>query len=339
MRRARWLRATCALAVFLTCAGGCRTESATNRAVVIALPAQTLLAASVFVAEDLGLFEREGLEVQVRNIVGVGSVNAVISGDADFTIGTGATFLRALSQGQRFLAIANMVDRPVVELVVRRDVAEGLGLDERQSLPERARRLKGLTIAVQGVGSMVHAWARYVAHIGGLDVDQDVRIAPMDPPAMLPALKSGVIDGFTTSIPFSTQAVLSGEAVMLASGLTDVPDILPFAYALLYGRPETCSRSPAVCSGLTRAFAAAARHIREQPDLVFEKVVRPRFPAMDSALLEAAWNRARDAHPAEILVTSRQLENAQKVSLGAKLLDPGAALTNFDALYTDRFVR
>ena len=38
----------------------------------------------------------------------------------------------------------------------------------------------------------------------GYDVEQDVRIAPMDPPAMLPALENKAIDGFTTSLPFTT---------------------------------------------------------------------------------------------------------------------------------------
>ena len=69
-------------------------------------------------------------------------------------------------------------------------------------IAERAKRLKGLTIGIQGVGSIVHAWERYVVAKGGLDVENDVRIAPMDPPAMLPALENKAIDGYTTSMPF-----------------------------------------------------------------------------------------------------------------------------------------
>jgi ABC-type nitrate/sulfonate/bicarbonate transport system substrate-binding protein len=54
--------------------------------VILALPAATLTFSAPFLAEDAGFFKREGLKVSVRNIVGVGSVNAVLAGSADFTM-------------------------------------------------------------------------------------------------------------------------------------------------------------------------------------------------------------------------------------------------------------
>ena len=109
----------------------------------------------------------------------------MISGSADFTIGTGPVFLRAAAAGQRLFAIANLIDRPLVELVLRKDVADAAGITDQTPLAERAKALKGKTIAIQGVGSIVHAWERLVVHRGGLDIEKDVRIAPMDPPGML----------------------------------------------------------------------------------------------------------------------------------------------------------
>ena len=130
------------------------------------------------------------------------SPNAVLAGSADFTMGTGPVFLRAAAQGQRFLAIANLVDRPMVELVLRKDVAEAAGITDKMPPADRAKALKGKTIAIQGVGSIIHAWQRYVANLGGLDIENDVRIAPMDPAAMLPALENKAVDGYATSMPF-----------------------------------------------------------------------------------------------------------------------------------------
>ena len=138
-------------------------------------------------------------EGQTRNLVGVASPNAVLAGSADFTFGTGPVFLRAASQGQRFLAIANMVDRPMVEMVLRKDVAERLGITPQMPPYERAKRLKGTTIAIQGVGSIVHAWERYVVgQQPGSTSRRTSRIAPMDPPAMLPALRE---QGRSTATP------------------------------------------------------------------------------------------------------------------------------------------
>jgi NitT/TauT family transport system substrate-binding protein len=307
--------------------------------VIMALPAQTLTFTTAFVAEDMGFYKKEGLNVTTRNLVGVAAPNAVLAGSAHFTMGTGPVYLRAASQGQRFFAVANMIERPMVEMVLRKDVAEKVGITEKMSIPERAKRLKGLTIAVQGVGSIVHAWERYVVAKGGLDVENDVRIAPMDPPAMLPALENKSIDGYTTSMPFTTQAVLKGTAIMLASSVTDAPDLIPFAYGLIYTIPETCQKNREMCARMARAYAAASKMVQEQPDKVFEEVLRKRFAKMDPDLLKAAWDRTLRAHAKDIRVTKAQLDNSQKINLEAKLLDPKDALKSYDGLYTDEFLK
>src|SRR4030095_12283454 len=157
--------------------------------ILMALPAATLTFSAPFLAEDAGFYKREGLKVTSRTIVGVGAVNAVIAGSADFTIGTGPVFLRAAAQGQRLLAIANLIDKPLVELVLRKDVAQAAGVTDAMPFAARAKSLRGKTIGIQGVNSIVHAWERLVANRGGLDIEKDVRIAPMDPSAMLRALE------------------------------------------------------------------------------------------------------------------------------------------------------
>jgi NitT/TauT family transport system substrate-binding protein len=307
--------------------------------VIFAIPALTLTFASHFVAEDGGFFEKEGLKVSTRNLVGVAATNAMIAGSADFTMGSGPTFLRAASQGQKIVAIANVVDKIMVETVLRKDVAERLGITEKTPLAERAKKLKGLTIGIQGVGSVVHAWTRYVAGKGGLDIENDVRIAPMDPPAMSPALISKAIDGFSTSLPFTTQAVLKGEAIMLASGVTDVPDLLPIAYNLIYTRQEVCKEKREMCVRLARAYAGAAKMIQEQPNEVFEKILKKRFAKMDPALLAAAWDVTKEAHAKDIRITAQQLDNSQKISIDAKLLEPKDVVKNYDGLYSNEFVK
>ncbi len=316
-------------------AGECQQETE----VVFAIPALTLTFSTHFVAQDAGFFKKEGLKVTDRNLVGVASVNAVLAGSAEFTMGTGPIFLRAAAQGQRFLAIVNLVDRPLVELVLRKDVADAAGITDQTSPADRAKALKGKTIAIQGVGSIVHAWQRYVTNRAGLDVEKDVRIAPMEPSAMFPALENKAIDGYATSMPFTTQAVVKGSAIMLASSTFDAPELLPFAYALVYTRPEVCKEKRDLCARMARAYIGAAKMIQDKPDEVFETVLKKRFEKMDPQLLNAAWKVAQKAHAKDIRVTVAQLENSQKVSLDAKLLDPKDALKSYDGLFTDEFVK
>jgi NitT/TauT family transport system substrate-binding protein len=334
----KWSRPVAALSVGVTVGLGPTCGHAQEMDVIIALPAQTLTFSSAFIAEDAGLYRKEGLKVSHRFLVGVAAANAVIAGSADFTIGTGPVFLRAAAQGQRMLAIANLIDKPLVELVLRKDVAEAARLVGSAPLAERAKALRGKTIGIQGVGSIVHAWERLVVNRGGLDVEKDVRIAPMDPPAMLPALDNKAIDGYATSLPFTTQAVVKGSAVMLASAVSDAPDLLPFAYGLIYTKPDTCTQNREKCARIVRALAAANRLIVEKPDEALA-LLRKRFDKMDPAVLTAAWQVVSKAHASDIRIAVAGLDNSQKVSLEAKLLDPKDALTSFDGLHTDAFLR
>jgi ABC-type nitrate/sulfonate/bicarbonate transport system substrate-binding protein len=305
----------------------------------LALPSPTLTFSSAFIAEDAGFFKKEGLKVSLPVIVGVGSANAVIAGSADFTIGTGPVFLRAAARGQRMLAIANLIDRPLVELVLRKDVAAAAGISDKTPLPERARALKGKTIAIQGVNSIIHAWERLVAHRGGLDVEKDVRIAPMDPPGMPPALITKQVDGYATSLPYTTQAVVEGQAIMLASGLRDAPDLLPFGYGLLYTKPDTCAKSRDKCARVFRALANANRMIRDKPAEALALLKKTRFSKMNQTVLDAAWKDVSAAHAKDLRITLAQLDHSQKVSLEARLLEPRDELKSFDGLFTDEFVK
>jgi ABC-type nitrate/sulfonate/bicarbonate transport system substrate-binding protein len=306
--------------------------------IIVALPAPTLTFSSPFLAEDAGLYKKEGLNVSHRMLVGVEAVNAVISGSADFTVGTGPVFLRAAAHGQRLLAIANLVDKPLVEMVLRKDVYEALKITDGMSLAERGRLLKGKTIAIQGVGSIVHAWERVVAARGGLDPENDVRIAPMDPSAMIGALQTKAVDGFATSLPFTTEAVVNGSAIMFASAAQGIaPDLIPFPYGLVATKPGTCQANRDKCVRLVRALAEANRMIHDDPDKALA-ILSIRFKQMNPAVLSTAWKVVAQAHATDLRITEPVLAQGEKVSIEAKLLDPKDKLQSYDGLYTNEFI-
>ena len=236
------------------------------------------------------------------------------------------------------LAIANLIDRPLVELVLRKDVADAAGITDKTPFAERAKALKGKTIAIQGVGSIVHAWERLVAGRGGLDIEKDVRIAPMDPPAMLAAMQTKSIDGFATSLPFTTEAVVKGKAdhagerrerrarpaaVRLWADLHAPRHVHQAARQMRARRPRARRRQPVHPGEAGRGAGDSEEAFRQD----------------GPAVLAAAWKTVAQAHAKDLAVTVPGLEHSQKVSLEAKLLEPKDALKSFDGLYTDEFVR
>jgi len=157
---------------------------------------------------------------------------------------------------------------------------------------------------------------------------------------MLPALENKAIDGYATSLPFTTQAVVKGSAIMLASGVTDAPDLIPFAYGLVQTKPETCAQQRDKCVKITQALKNANMMIINKPDEALALLKKmPNFSNMDPDLIAAAFKVVVQAHAKDMRVTLAGLEHSQQVSLEAKLLKPEDALKSYDGLATDEFAK
>src|SRR5437764_421943 len=121
--------------------------------VVLAVPNVALSFAPGYLADALGLLPKQGLNVKSVVITGIGSANAVISGSADFAQISGATLTRAAARGQRMLAIVSTLNRPTIQIVVRKEIAAAAGFDPKSPLDKRAQVMRGRTIAVDSINS------------------------------------------------------------------------------------------------------------------------------------------------------------------------------------------
>lgn len=333
------------LATIVATAGAVLLASATVASaadkidVNLAVPTTSLTFSPLYVAENAGFFAKEGLNVHVRQLVGVASVNALIGGSVDFAVPTATTTLRAAAKGQKLLMIAQLVDKPMVEIVLRKDVAKAAGITEASSLADKGKAMKGRTIAIQGVGSVVDAVVRVVAKKGGLVPDKDMKIPPMSPPAMYPALKAGQIDGYATSLPWTTQAVLAGDAIDLVSGPTGgLPEYTPFAYVVLATRASFCEQKPDVCRKIVRAFREANELIRKDPDKALG-FVKKTFARMDPKLLQAAWKYTVAAQADDIAVPEQGVRHAAQFDVDAGLSTPGEAVKDLSSFFTDKYLK
>src|SRR5512133_915798 len=126
--------------------------------VVLAVPNVALTFAPGYLAEDLGLFAKHGLNGKSVLIAGIGSANAVISGSADFAEISGATLTRAAARGQRLLGIVSTLNRPTIQIVVRKEIASAAGFDPKAPLEQRVQLMRGHTIAVDSINSVIHAY-------------------------------------------------------------------------------------------------------------------------------------------------------------------------------------
>lgn len=323
------------LTVLLAC-GACAPQAQAEET-SIALPTLSLTFTSAYVAQDQGFWDQQGLNVKTVVIQGVGAPNAVIAGSVDFTLTTASTFGRAAARGQRMLVIADLLERPMMELVLSKDAATRGKFNAEAPLAERAKILKGKVIAIDGVATNLHAYAQLVALRGGLDPDKDIQFAPMAATNMPGALQSKAIDGFSSSLPWTIDAVRSGAAVMVASSPRgDLPELIPFNYSVLMTRPSLCEEQRSICEKMAHGFVLAAQFIRENAEGTIA-VVKKRFPQTSDETLAAAVETIRGATPAEPIPTQAGFENSEKFNVNARVMKPEETLKSFEGLFTAEF--
>jgi ABC-type nitrate/sulfonate/bicarbonate transport system substrate-binding protein len=306
--------------------------------VVLANPAESLSFSAAYLAEDLGIFKQNGLVVKMILIPGVGAFNAVVSGSAEFAQPSAITLTRAAAKGQRLLAISETTNRPIIQVALRKDIADAGGFDPKAPFEKRAALLRGHTIAADATGSLIHGYVLLMAKRAGLD-PSSVQIAFMQPPNMLAAFQTKQIDGYAMSPPWPLVPVLKGDAVMLASGPDGEPaDLEPFANNVVVAKPETCQQRRALCEGMGKSFVQAEAYIRDHPDEALA-LLKKRFAALDDKVLAGAFETIRKISPSPPAVDAKGLENAELFNVDAGLMKPEDKLASYDGLYTDAYVK
>lgn len=197
-------------------------------------------AAPLAVAKELGLFEQEGLRVQlsrevswanVRDKVAVGALDGGhmlgpmtlaasmgIGGErTPMTVpmslnlnGSAITLSTALAEAMRAVDPEGMAAKPRTARPLARLIAARRAFEERP-----------LTLAVVFPYSMHAYQVRYWLAQAGIDPDRDLRLVVVPPPRMVEKLKAGEIDGFCVTAPWNALAVSDGvgEIAVYASDL------------------------------------------------------------------------------------------------------------------------
>ena len=289
-------------------------------------------------AQDTHLYQKHGVNMKMMQLNGLATINAVIAGSIDFGQPSGGSVTRAAARGQPLLGIIMLNNRVPTEVVLRKDVADALHFDPKAPLAQRAALLKGRTIAVDAVGSVIDAYVGLLAKQAGFTHD-DVHVAPMEPPSMIAAIKAKQIDGFAMAVPWTTTAVVDGTAVMLASGPAgDSVGLDPFAGSLVVAQPATCEKKPKLCEDVAQTFKEAIADMHAHPDAA-EAVMAKRFPTTDAKVLHTAFQAELAVTPNPPVPSEKAIENADNYNVAAGLMKPEEKLSDYNKLFTDKYLK
>jgi ABC-type nitrate/sulfonate/bicarbonate transport system substrate-binding protein len=223
--------------------------------------------------------------------------------------------------------------------VVSRDWAGRHQVTPKSSLAERARALKGATIANDAPRTIGDGTLRYILSKGGVDSEKELTVANMAVSAMPAALEAKRIDGFVMSSPWTTLSEQHGGMILVSGIRGDLPDITPFTMSIVMARAGYCEANADICRKFGRGLLRGIAFVLDQPDKALEILRTTRFKEMDPALVRTAFEDQRKLLQRHPITEEKALQNAQTFAIKAGLLKAGEERASFAGVFNNAFVQ
>ena len=280
--RSKWWGVALATALLAGC-GGDEQETAggggegEELAKVQVASAPNVFLSALYVAEDEGYFEEEGVDAEIVEIeAGTDSVAALVSGNAQIADVGFDDLIELAEEGEEGLIMThNILNRVTLTLVMDKEKAQEIGVTRESPLEERYAALKGLRLGVTSPGAPTDKYTRYYLREAGLDPEKDAEIIPLGGgSSLLAALESGQIDAFQISPPTPYIAEKEGFGTVLIDGPAgDVEEFSDFLYTAFAANKQWASENPEAAKGFGRALEKAMAKIEEDPDAAAEQIL------------------------------------------------------------------
>jgi NitT/TauT family transport system substrate-binding protein len=283
----------------------------------------------VKLAEQLGYFTNEGLDVELRSEwSGVHGVDVLLVGSVQGVVGFYDHTIYMQAQGKAVMSVVQFAQAPgEVELVSTR-------------LPRPVRSmadLKDCTLGVTGLGSSTQFLSRYLALSAGLKLNQVSFLPVGTGETFIDAMTQGAIHAGMTTEPTASRLINSGQARVLVDLRTpeDTAKALggPYPASCLYMQTAWVNRHKPEVQKLVNALVKALRYIQTHMAAEIAAHLPQDFYAGDKATYVKALARSKPIFipdgrmpgngPANVL---RVLTRTEK-SLQGKTIDLGSTYT------------
>jgi NitT/TauT family transport system substrate-binding protein len=244
------------------------------------------------VAEQLGYFKDEGLNVKISDFAGgAAALRAVVGGSADVVSGAYEHTISMQGKKQFFQAFVLQGRLPQIALGIATAKAAGY---------KSPKDLKGLKIGVSAPGSSTHNLVKQVLTKGGLDPNKDVSIIGVGTGAgVIAALKNGQIDAVSNVDPVMTKLEQEQAVKIVADTRTVKGTNEVWGAALpagcLYAPVEFVKKHPNTVQALANAIVRADKWIAKASATDVAKVVPEAYLLGDRALYLFSYDKVKEA--------------------------------------------
>jgi NitT/TauT family transport system substrate-binding protein len=284
------------LAVAVTafaCVGSVQPSGAQAPGITAIYTAHVVSMAPMWIANDVGLFRKHGVEVRLVYI-GSGQIGttSILSGEADIGVIGGFAPIRAIVGGAKNLVIIGQSKHAMVGAIVGRKEIAGV------------KELKGKRLGIDRIGSNPDMYTQAALARFQIDPLKDLNYVQMGSTSQgIPALKAGSIDAFTTTPPYDLFAERLGFKVIL-----DITALkIPFAATVLLSTRTTVSRKEAEIARFTRAYSEAIHTFLTNPE-VAAKIVQKYTKVEDKEILAHSMTAEGKAMAPSLQVDPKGIE-------------------------------
>lgn len=284
------------------------------------------------IAEQLGYFKAEGLEVDISDFAGGSqALAAVEGGSADVVSGAYDNTITLQTRGHHFQSFVLQGRAPAI--------AVGISV---KSMPhyKAMADLKRRRIGVSALGSSTHRVAQLVLSRVGLKADDVTYIGVGTAAGALSAFRSGQIDALSSVDPVMTLLEQRGEIRIIADTRTLKGSAEVFGGVMpagcLYAPLDFVKNNPQTVQALTNAIVHSLKWLQTAGPSDIIKVVPEAYFLRDRAVYLAAFNKIREAISPDGVIPEDGPQTAARVQAR---LDPSFKLGNIDLnkTYTNVF--
>ena len=286
------------------------------------------------IAEQLGYFKDEGLEVKISDFAGGSqALRAVVGGSADVVSGAYEHTINMQSQKQSLIAFVQMGRLP--------QMAVGIATGRAASY-KSPKDLKGLKIGVSAPGSSTHILFNYFISRDGLKPNDVSVIGVGLGSTAIAAVKSGQVDVLSNVDPMMTKLEQDGSIKIIADWRTVKGTEQSFGGQLpaasLYAPTKFVRENPNTVQALTNAIVRADKWVAKASATDVIKVVPEAYFLGDQALYLFAYDKVKEAFSPDGFISDAGAKATLKVLAGYNpKINPAEIRLN--DTYTNEFVK
>ncbi len=282
------------------------------------------------IAEQLGYFKDEGLQVEIPDFAGgAKALQALVGGSADVVSGAYEHTINMQAKNQPIMSVVLQGRAPQIVMAVSTKTMPGY-----KSIAD----LKGKKIGVTAPGSSTAMMASYVLAKAGLKASDVSFIGVGASSGAISAVKSGQVDAIANLDPVITMLQRDNLIKVVADTRTlkDTQAVYggPMPAACLYTPVKFVQDNPGTTQALANAMVRALRWLQKAGPSDIVKTVPDSYLLGDRALYLAAWERVREAISPDGLMpeagpaTALRMLQTFEDSLKDKPIDLGKTYTN-----------